>query len=39
MNSILHFLVYDLLGTSSILVGFIAMFGLILQKKAGIKSL
>ena len=34
MNSILHFLVYDLLGTSSILVGFIAMFGLILQKKS-----
>lgn len=34
MNSILNFLVYDLLGTSSILVGFIAMFGLILQKKA-----
>lgn len=33
MNSILNFLVYDLLGTSSILVGFIAMFGLILQKK------
>ena len=34
MNSVLHFLVYDLLGTSSILVGFIAMFGLILQKKS-----
>ena len=34
MNSILHFLVYDLLGTSSILVGFIAMLGLILQKKS-----
>lgn len=34
MNSILNFLVYDLLGTSSILVGFIAMFGLILQKKS-----
>lgn len=34
MNYILHFLVYDLLGTSSILVGFIAMFGLILQKKS-----
>lgn len=34
MNSILYFLVYDLLGTSSILVGFIAMFGLILQKKS-----
>ena len=34
MNSILHFLVYDLFGTSSILVGFIAMFGLILQKKS-----
>ena len=34
MNSILHFLVYDLLGTSSILVGFIAMFCLILQKKS-----
>lgn len=34
MNSILHFLVYDLLGTSSILVGFIAMFGLIMQKKS-----
>lgn len=34
MNSILHFLVYDLLGTSSILVGFIAMFGLILRKKS-----
>ena len=31
--SILNFIVYDLLGTSSILVGFIAMFGLILQKK------
>lgn len=37
MNSILHFLVYDLLGTSSILVGFIAMLGLILQKKSWYK--
>ncbi|WP_297285048.1 PTS ascorbate transporter subunit IIC [uncultured Brachyspira sp.] len=33
ITSILNFIVYDLLGTSSILVGFIAMFGLILQKK------
>ncbi|WP_300369785.1 PTS ascorbate transporter subunit IIC [Brachyspira sp.] len=33
MNAVLEFIVYDLLGTSSILVGFIAMFGLILQKK------
>ena len=33
ITGILNFIVYDLLGTSSILVGFIAMFGLILQKK------
>lgn len=32
ITGILNFIVYDLLGTSSILVGFIAMFGLILQK-------
>ena len=33
ITGILNFIVYDLLGTSSMLVGFIAMFGLILQKK------
>lgn len=33
IRNFLEFLVYDLLGTSSILVGFIAMAGLILQKK------
>ena len=39
VQDILKFLVYDLLGTSSILVGFIAMVGLLLQKKSGDKVL
>ncbi|MGL4677189.1 MAG: PTS ascorbate transporter subunit IIC [Brevinema sp.] len=33
IQQFLEFIVYDLLGNSSILVGFIAMLGLILQKK------
>jgi PTS system ascorbate-specific IIC component len=39
VQDVLKFLVYDLLGTSSILVGFIAMVGLLLQKKSGDKVL
>ena len=39
ITGILNFIVYDLLGTSSILVGFIAMFGLILQNKVVIGTI
>lgn len=34
MNSFIEFIVKDLLGRASILIAFIAMLGLILQKKS-----
>ncbi len=34
MNSIINFIVKDLLGQASILIAFIAMLGLLLQKKS-----
>lgn len=34
MNSFVEFIVKDLLGQASILIAFIAMLGLILQKKS-----
>ncbi|PLR41730.1 PTS ascorbate transporter subunit IIC [Chimaeribacter californicus] len=34
MNSVIHFIVNDLLGQASILIAFIAMIGLLLQKKS-----
>jgi PTS system ascorbate-specific IIC component len=34
MNSFIEFIVKDLLGQASILIAFIAMLGLILQKKS-----
>ncbi len=35
MNSVIDFLVKDLLGQASILIAFIALIGLLLQKKIG----
>lgn len=37
MNSFVEFIVKDLLGQASILIAFIAMLGLILQKKSAVK--
>ena len=38
MNSFVEFIVKDLLGQASILIAFIAMLGLILQKKSAGKT-
>ncbi|SQI99054.1 integral membrane protein [Klebsiella oxytoca] len=38
MNSFVEFIVKDLLGQASILIAFIAMLGLILQKKSAGKN-
>ncbi len=34
----LHFLIYDVLGTPAILVGLFSLIGLLLQKKKGISD-
>ncbi len=38
MNSFVAFIVKDLLGRASILIAFIAMLGLILQKKSPVQK-